>query len=400
MKIVQINTFPYKATGAIMLNIHRALLENGEDSYVVWGRGRDAQNDREIVIKDDLGTKLHGAYTRLTDKTGFASSRATRRLLNRLDEIAPDLIHLHNIHGYYINIQMLFDYIRAHNIRVIWTLHDCWPFTGHCAYFDAVGCEKWKTGCHSCPQKRTYPASLGLDRSKWNWEKKKQLFSGLDITIVTPSRWLADIVKESFLGGYPTKVIPNGIDAEIFRPRCGVFREKSGIKQKIILGVAAEWTERKGLRDFLRLNELIDHGEYRIVLVGLTKEQKSKLPLDMLGLERTSNPVELAEIYSDAYVFFNPTYEDNYPTTNLEALCCGTPVVTYNTGGSPESAQGGGIVVEKGNVEAVAEMLGSGIVAQPNQEDVREWASGATMVEKYVTFYKNLMIDNSKNEDR
>ncbi len=339
MKIVQINTFPYKATGAIMMGIHQLLLGEGEESYVVWGRGRDSKDACEIAIKDELGVKIHGLYTRLTDRTGFASQRATRKLIAQLESIKPDIIHLHNIHGYYLNIEMLFEFIKANHIKVVWTLHDCWPITGHCAYFDMVECEKWKTGCSHCPQKDTYPASKVMDSSEWNWRKKKELFTGLDAVVVTPSNWLANIVEQSFLGEYPIKVIPNGIDTEIYKPSYNQkVRDRLAPQEKpLVLGVASEWTERKGLADFISLAK--DNKDIQFVVVGVTQERQRALPEELIGICRTSNVEELVELYSVADVFFNPTYEDNFPSTNLEALACGTPVVTYDTGGSPEAIE-------------------------------------------------------------
>lgn len=353
--IVQINTFPHKATGNIMLNLHQLLTDNGYNSYVVWGRGRNADKEHEIDMKDDLGVKLHGLYTRITDKTGFASVGATKLLLKQLDEIGPDIIHLHNIHGYYINIEMLFEYIRKRHIKIVWTLHDCWPVTGHCAYFDMVQCVKWKTGCHDCEQKNTYPASKLMDASEWNWHKKKSLFLNQDITIVVPSMWLKNIIEESFLGHYPVEVIYNGIDLEIFKPSFNpkTHKKYSPAGKPIVLGVASEWTERKGLVDFIQLSQLTKN--FQFVVVGLSKKQVSEMPENIVAIQRTSNVRELVEIYSTADVFLNPTYEDNFPTTNLEALACGTPVITYDTGGSPESVEIGmkdtgrkiGVVVKK-----------------------------------------------------
>lgn len=339
MKIVQINTFPYKATGHIMMDIHKILTEQGYESYVCWGRGRPANNNHEIVISDNIGVKFHGMYTRLLDKTGFASHRATKKLLRRLDEIKPDIIHLHNIHGYYLNIELLFNYIREHNINVVWTLHDCWPMTGHCAWFDMCGCEKWKTGCFNCEQLGTYPASKGFDNSEWNWNKKKTLFTGLNLTIVTPSQWLKDIVMNSYLKNYRCEVINNGIDLDIFKPVGNSEIEKTREKynldaRKIVLGVASEWTPRKGLLDFIKLSEMLQ--DVQFVVVGLTERQIKEMPPNTKGIKRTENQRELAALYTIADVFFNPTYEDNFPTTNLEALACGTPVITYDTGGSPE----------------------------------------------------------------
>lgn len=337
MRIVQINTFPNKATGNIMMNIHRLLQEAGHDSYVVWSRGRASQNSHEIVMDDKLGVKLHGVYTRLTDKTGFASKKATKRLIKHFYEIKPDIIHLHNIHGYYINLPLLFNYIKKNGIKVVWTLHDCWAFTGHCAFFDMCGCEKWKTGCGGCEQKKTYPASIFLDNSVWNWKKKKELFSDSDAELVTPCNWLKRLVSQSFPGQYPIHVFYNGIDREVFKPTDDEeIRKKYGLDGRpIILGVASEWTERKGLKDFIAL--AADMLEYQFVVVGLTEEQKKELPGSINGIARTENAQELASLYSAASIFFNPTYEDNFPTTNIEALACGTPILTYDTGGSPEA---------------------------------------------------------------
>lgn len=337
MKIIQINTFPYKATGHIMMNIHNVLTEQGYESYVCWGRGRESQNKHEIVITDSFGVKFHGIYTRLLDRTGFASWRATRKLLNKIERINPDIVHIHNIHGYYLNIKMLFNYIRKHNIKVVWTLHDCWPFTGHCAYFDMVGCEKWKNGCYSCKQKGEYPQSIFIDNSKRNWLEKKSLFAGLDITIVTPSQWLANLVSYSFLKDYPVKVINNGIDLSVFRPiSVWGLKEKYDLdERKIVLGVASEWTPRKGLNDFVMLSKIMP--EVQFVVVGLTDKQIKIMPDTIKGIKRTENQNELAGLYTLADLFLNPTYEDNYPTTNLEALSCGTPIITYDTGGSPET---------------------------------------------------------------
>lgn len=358
MKVVHINTFPYKATGRIMLDIHHALQAEGYESYAVWGRGRDASNEWERTIKDDIGVKLHGVMTRLTDRTGFFSQSATKSLLKELDIIRPDIVHLHNIHGYYVNIEMLFQYLKDREIKVVWTLHDCWPFTGHCAYFDRAGCDRWKTGCHNCPEKKSYPGSVVMDASKWNWMKKRELFTSANITFVTPCQWLKEILSQSFFSGYPAVVINNGIDTSAFKPTESNFRKVNGLEDKtIILGVASEWTERKGLKDFVQLSEMLDRNRYQIVLVGLTPKQIDKLPKHIIGIQRTENIEALAGLYTIADCLFNPTYEDNYPTTNLEAQACGTHVITYRTGGSPETIKGNGIVFEKGNLKGVVEYL-------------------------------------------
>lgn len=388
VKVVQISTFSYKAAGNIMMNLHRAMMKNGIDSYVVWGRGRKAENDHEYFMDDSWGVKLHGVYTGITDKTGFASTLSTRKLLNWLDEIEPDIIHLHCIHGYFINISLLFTYIKEKNIKVIWTQHDCWAFTGHCAYFDACGCEKWKTGCHDCEQLTTYPASRLMDNSKWNWKTKKELFTGANVTVVTPCEWLSELVKISFLREYPIRVIYNGIDTNVFKPTKSYFKKKNEIEaKKMILGVASEWTERKGLRDFIELDEMLDKKEYVIVLVGVSKKQVENLPKDIIALNRTNNIKELVEIYSAADVYFNPTYEDNFPTTNLEATACGTPVITYDTGGSPESVDPRA-VVQKGNLNRVKDIICSELqIFKPRLRDEMKVES---MVAEYIQLYRDV----------
>jgi len=288
------------------------------------------------------------------DRHGFASRKATKQLINKIEELKPDVINLHNIHGYYVNIEILFDYLKKINIPVVWTFHDCWPFTGHCSYFDSVACEKWKTHCQNCPKKSFYPKSLLIDNSFKNFSDKKQIFNQLDnLHIITPSNWLKNLVKQSFLSKFPVSCIHNGIDLSKFNPVENVEKliQKWNLKDKIIvLGVASIWDRRKGLDDFISLsNKLSD--TYQIILIGLTKKQIAQLPKNIIGIERTESIEELAEYYSLAKVFVNPTYQDNFPTTNIEALACGTPVVTYNTGGSPEAIdKETGIVVEKGNV--------------------------------------------------
>lgn len=337
-------------------------------------------------MNDNLGVKMHGVYTRITDKHGFASTIATKKLINWIDKINPDIIHIHCIHGYYLNIQLFFEYLREKNIKIIWTQHDCWAFTGHCAYFDSINCEKWKTGCYDCTQLNTYPASKILDNSKWNWENKKKLFTDLNITIVTPSEWLADLIKQSFLGNYPIEVIYNGIDTSIFKFTLSKFKDRYNIEgKKIILGVASEWTERKGLKDFIKLNNIIDKSKYKIIVVGVNDKQKNKMPKDIIAINRTNNVKELVEIYSSAYVFLNLTYEDNFPTTNLEALACGIPVITYNTGGSGESINNDGFIVKQGDLSEVIKDIEK-IKTLPSKKNIKRFDQ-KTMIEKYLKLY-------------
>lgn len=348
------------STGRIAEEIGQTAISKGYESFFGYGRiGRQSKSTL-IKIGSDCDIKLHGLESVIFDNHGFGSRAATRRFIEEVERIQPDVINLHNIHGYYLNVEILFDYLAKKDIPVVWTLHDCWPFTGHCSYFDRYHCEKWKTGCHHCPNSKGYPKSLFWDRSKANYERKKVLFNKpKSITFVAVCNWMANNVKNSFLGGYPVETIYNGVDVDVFRPRfteannSSMLKQNLGIKSeaKVVLGVASTWDRRKGLDDFVKLRSLFDCDKYAIVLVGLNDKQIAALPDGIIGIKRTESVQQLAELYSLADVFVNPTYVDNFPTTNIEALACGTPVVTYNTGGSPEAVdEYTGVVVEQGNV--------------------------------------------------
>lgn len=327
------------STGRIAAEKCRELMAQGHQCVISYGRDKANCDDiPTLCIGSATDYKLHGIKTRLFDQHGFGSKAATRRFLEQVKEYDPDVIWLHNIHGYYIHIGLLFEYLKTCGKKIIWTLHDCWAFTGHCSYFDYVGCDRWKAGCHDCPQKKAYPASMLLDNSRSNYKKKRSLFTGIpDLTIITPSQWLADLVQESYLKEYSVEVVYNTINTGIFKPTPSDFREKHGLEEKkIILGVASVWEARKGLGDFVKLAEMLDDN-YRIVLVGLTPEQAKQMPENVIAIPRTNSPQELAAIYTTADVLVNPTYEDNYPTVNLEAQACGTRVITYDTGGCRET---------------------------------------------------------------
>ncbi|MCQ6274674.1 glycosyltransferase [Bacillus sp. V3B] len=360
MRVLQINSVcGVGSTGRIATDIDKILKSEGHEGYIAYGRGTARECDTVIKIGSNMDNYIHVAKSRLLDRHGFGSGKATMDFINKIDELNPDIIHLHNIHGYYINIELLFAYLRKVNKPVIWTLHDCWAFTGHCSHFDYVGCEKWKTGCYNCPQKSQYPASALLDNSKKNFLNKKELFTGLkNMTIVTPSKWLANLVKESFLEEYPVKVINNGIDLDVFKPTNSNFREEFGLQNKfIILGVATNWGMRKGYKYFLDLSSRIPDDEV-IVLVGLTEKQVNNLPSNIIGITRTDSTKELAEIYSLVDVFVNPTVEEVMGLVNVEALACGTPVITFNTGGSIETVdEDCGFIVGKGNLDELIERI-------------------------------------------
>lgn len=360
MKILQINSVcGVGSTGRIATDLYKVIEEAGHECVIAYGRGTAPEGIKTIKIGTNFDNYMHVAKTRIFDRHGFGSTKATKEFIKKVEEYNPDVIHLHNIHGYYINVEVLFDYLKRANKKVVWTLHDCWAFTGHCSHFDYIGCDKWKNGCKKCPQKNEYPSSKIADASEFNYEKKKELFTSVkDMTIVTPSKWLAGLVKESFLGKYEVIVINNGIDLDVFKPTESDFREKYGLQdKKIILGVASVWTERKGVNTFIELSEKLDDN-FKIILVGVNKKQKSMLPKNVIGITRTNNVKELAEIYTVADVFVNPTLEEVMGLTNVEALACGIPVITFDSGGSVECIdESSGKIVTKGDIDKLIKYI-------------------------------------------
>lgn len=356
-KLLQINSVVNTgSTGRIAEEIGALATAHGWESHIAYGRYGNPSTSNSIKIGGVLDTYWHVLQTKLFDKHGMASKRATKKFVKKIEQINPDIIHLHNIHGYYINIKILFDYLALKSIPVVWTLHDCWSFTGHCSYFDMAKCDKWKTECNKCPQKNGYPSSLFADRSKENFYLKKELFNSLtNLKLVPVSEWLNALVNNSFLNKVPTRVIHNGLDLEKFSNKSTkTVLERYGLKDNfVILGVANIWNRRKGFSDFIELSKNLDANE-RIVLVGLNDKQLKSLPKNIIGIKKTESIDELCEFYSVADVFVNLTYEDNFPTTNIEALACGTPVITYKTGGSPEAiSEKSGFVVDQGSIELV-----------------------------------------------
>lgn len=354
MKLLQINvTANWGSTGKIAEAIGYLAISQGWDSWIAYGRGKPYSASNLVRIGNDWDMRMHGLQTRLLDNHGLASKGVTKQFIEQVKEIKPDIIHLHNIHGYYINYPELFKFLKEFNAPIVWTLHDCWPFTGHCAYYDFAQCSRWQTECHDCPQKKAFPTSWLTDRSQQNYQLKKETFLGCsNLTFIPVSNWLDTELKQSFLSSYPSTVIHNGINLSVFK-----FSSTKKIdKKKIILGVASVWDHRKGLDEFVKLREKLPEN-YQIILVGLNQKQIAQLPNGITGICRTKNVGQLVDLYSQADVFINPTLEDNFPTTNLEALACGTPVITYQTGGSPEAIdRNTGVVVKYQDVNELAEM--------------------------------------------
>lgn len=398
--IVEINSCNFGSTGNIMLEIAKAAEEKKQSVAVCYPKSRGnskREQKSDIVIGDRFSRNLHLKLAEISGLNDCFSFFSTLSFLKKLDRFSPEIIHLHNLHNCYINLPLLFRYVKKNKLKVVWTLHDCWSFTGHCPYFDMIGCDKWKTGCYHCPQHREYPQSL-IDSSKRMYQLKKKWFTGVEnMTLVTPSEWLAGLAKQSFLKDYPIRVINNGIDLEVFKPTPSNFRETYGCgDKKIVLGVAFGWGERKGLDVFLDLAKRLDSERYQIVLVGTDENVDKQLPNTVISIHRTQNQTELAKIYTAADVFVNPTREENYPTVNMEALACGTPVLTFQTGGSPEILDVTcGSVVPKNDVDALyreiiricetAPYCTEACLKKAKQLDKNE------KFQEYIDLYRNLM---------
>ena len=362
MKILQINTVAVNgSTGSIADGIGEAIIRRGHSSYIAFGRNNislNASKSNLIKIGNNLSVAEHVLETRLLDRHGLASRCATHKFIRQIDALKPDIIHLHNIHGNYINYNILFEYLAKANIPIVWTLHDCWAFTGHCVHFVAKNCDKWRNGCYSCPRLGSYPKSYFADRSRTNYENKKKAFTSVkNMTLVPVSNWLGKVCSESFLGNYPIHVIHNGIDTDIFSPRINVstkIRNKYGLGNRfVVLGVATGWSNENGLYDFIELRKRLD-SDYVIVLVGVTKRIKSILPEGIIGIYRTDSKEELAELYSTADIFINGSFEETFGLVTAESMACGTPVIVYNSTACPEIVTDNtGYVIPIGDIEAM-----------------------------------------------
>lgn len=363
-KLLQINPVlrTSTSTGRIMQEIGELAMQNGWESHIAYSRGRDGImpcKSHLLPVGSKRSVAWHGLMTRLFDRHGLASAQATRRFIRQVEQLQPDVVHIHNIHGYFLNYPLLFSYLSRSNVPVVWTVHDCWLYTGHCYYYSYVQCDRWKSGCHHCPQQKSFPASLFFDRSARNYADKQAAFTSVPagrLTIVPVSQWIRMEMAQSFLRDYPFRVIRNGIDTETFCPQADVesIKDRYGLQgMHVILGVASIWSREKGLYDFMSLSAML-HEDERIVLVGVSPEQQKSLPRNIVGIARTESTCQLAALYAVADAFVNPTWQDNYPTVNLESIACGTPVVTYRTGGSPESVtESTGRVVSQGDLQGI-----------------------------------------------
>ena len=397
-KILSINLGNLSSTGGIMHGITLLARESGFDAVEAYPDRFDNYpvRDGDIVIIPDFWRRVCEKLAFITGFNGCFAYFYTRAFLRKVSRFKPDVIHLHNLHNSYINLPLLFKYIKRNKIKTVWTLHECWAFTGQCPYFTLAKCDKWKTGCHDCPSYNDYPRS-SYDNSKTMYRLKKKWFTGIEeMRIITNSDWLAGLARQSFLKDYPIRTIHNGIDVSVFRPTESDFRKKHGLEDKfIVLGVSFSWGRRKGLDVIPELAKGLDD-RFQIILVGTDDEVDSQLPDNVMTIHRTGNRQEMVEIYSAADVFVNPTREEAYPTVNLEAIACGTPVITFDSDGAPEMiTPENGIVVHCDDVPAMTEavkraclehLFDSSVCAEQGRQ-----FSGQLAFAQYIETYRDIL---------
>ena len=390
--LLQINvTANWGSTGKIAESIGLAAIKRGWESYIAYGRIANPSASKLIKVGGKWNTYLHYAGNRLLDLEGRCSTLATKRFIKEIVRIKPDVVQLHNIHDHFLNYRLLFEYLNQTDIQVVWTFHDCWAMTGHCMHFVTKNYDRWNTGCHDCLMKREYPKSL-VDRSRKNWELKKSLFAGCkNLSVVACSDWIADFARESFLQDKRILTIHNGVDLSIFKPQ-----SKTESKRFKIIAVSSPWYPAKGELDIYKLRSILSDEDFEIIMVGLSANQMKKLPTGIRGIQRTQNVNELAKLYSDSDVLINPTYADTFPTVNLEALACGTPVITYRTGGSPEAVdEKTGIVVEQGDIDALADairkMKEHPLSSEACRKRAEEHFNKNKCFERYIELYESLL---------
>lgn len=397
MKVLFINTvFERSSTGRIIHDICVRLRQQGHDSMVIYGRYPVQSEFPSMCFNSKIENILHGVNTRLFDRHGFGPKATTKKIIETIKHYQPDIIHLHNIHGYYVNIKLLFQFLKQMDLPVVWTVHDCWPYTGHCVYYDYIGCDKWKTECCQCPKKREYPASYGIDNSKRNYNQKRELFNSIpNLTLVAVSDWLKEQLGMSFLKHHRIQRIYNGIDQTVFRPIKTDIKKRMGLEgKKVFLAVSDGWSERKGKNLLYQFTDYLNPDEV-LIMVGLSEKDLKSCPKQLLGMGRTENLQQLVELYSAADIVLNPSYEETFGMITAEALSCGTPVIVSNATASPELVNSTcGRIIEKGNISDLRMTVDLLLENTPTKEQCLNRAkmfNSEIVYQEYINLYHSLM---------
>lgn len=400
MRVLQINSkVNVGSVSRITDQIGATILETGWESFIAYGRECRRTLSETIKIEGRFSVYFHALGSLLFDAEGRFSSLATKRLIKVIKRIDPDIVHLQNIHGHYLNYSLLFKYLKESGKPVIWTFHDCWPITGHCSHFISCNCEKWKIECHNCPIIRSYPKSLFIDNSRSNYLNKKRIFTEINnLTIVAVSKWLSSVVEQSFLRDKSVEVIYNGIDTTVFNYVPSTLKCDLGLTDKIVLlGVATAWGVEKGLYDYIKLASVLDD-RFRIVLVGLNEEQMKSIPNFIIKIPRTANLHELAMYYSMADIVLNLSYAESFGLTTVEGMSCGTPGIVYNRTASPELvSEDTGIIVDAGSIDQLYSAItkissrGKSFYSDNCRNRVLELFDKSKNYKKYIDLYRQLI---------
>lgn len=402
MKILQINTVStVGSTGRIVAEICTAAQEKGYNTLTAYSYGEENSVLSGYKISTQASRRMSVLKCRLFGENVHLAKNDTKKLVKKIKEYAPDIVHLHNLHGYYLDFEILFDCLREIDVPVVWTLHDNYAFTGHCTYPERMDCKKYETLCHSCPAKKRYPKSLFFDTAKKSYLEKKRIFTSVPkLHVVTPSHWLGGCAKNSFLGKFPVTVINNGVNTQIFRPtESDVFDEIRKNHSFITISAAATWGKAKGYDILLEIAKKMPPYVHMVV-VGVTKELKDSMPPNMTGVLKTNDAYELARLYSAADVFVNPTRNDTFSMVNVEAFSCGIPVITSDAGGTKETiSPESGTVVKSEDCDAFCRAILSYAENAPSKEAVLKHAerfSSKVMTENYLNLYKEILNSEEK----
>lgn len=407
MILFQINSIANSgSTGRIAENIAKYVQTQGWQCYTAYGRWCNPSKTHLIRIGNKLSVYFHYFLSRVFGLHGLASKHATRSLIKEIERIHPDIIHLHNIHGYYLNYPLLFQFLSTHNYPVVWTLHDCWAYTGHCSHYTSSKCSKWLSRCYKCPNLSCYPVSF-IDNSRLNFRLKSYYFNMVhNIAIVPVSNWLAKELHKSFLKNNRIIPIPNGVDTSIYKPIDSHVRDKYSIGSGfMVLAVATWWTKAKGFEDYIQIANLVDK-DVIIVMVGVSPKQKRMLPSNIIGIPRTENITELVQLYSAADIFVNFSIEESYGLTTAESLSCGTPVVVYNSTACPDIVTPDvGFIVTSHNLEEAncainkVKVMGKTYYTNKCRQYAIDYLDDSLCYGRYLSLYNELLTNEDINHN-